>query len=102
MHTHTRAHAHVRAQTHTYIHTHTLTGHLIEQAVQNILSHPCDPVLQFLMSGIGPPGKLERLFPLIPAHLPQLPCELVIFLIPRGEHSKTLVHHLNQFSDIYI
>ena len=68
----------------------------IQVCILHVLSHPGDPVLKFLVCWVGSPGKLERLLSLLLAHLPQLTRELVVFLIPRVEHTETLGHHLVQ------
>ena len=46
------------------------------------------------MSGVGPPGKLERLLPLLLAHLPQLRREAVVLLVPRVKDGVAAAHNL--------
>ena len=72
-----------------------MSERITHQRCSNLLSHPSDPVLQFLVCRVGSPGKLECLLSLLLAHLSQLSTELVILFIPRIEDSKTLAHHLN-------
>ena len=62
----------------------------------NLLSHPANSVLEFLVSRVDPEGELERLLSLLLANLSQLPTKLVIFIIPGVEHSIALAHDLYQ------
>ena len=52
------------------------------------------------MGGVNPEGELECLFSLLLAELSQLTAELVILIVPSGEHSIALVHHLHMDGSI--
>ena len=52
------------------------------------------------MGGVNPERELECLFSLLLAELSQLTAELVILIVPSGEHSIALVHHLHMDGSI--